>query len=125
MPSSPAFRDRALGLLLPFGPVTARAMFGGYGLYLDGLMFALIAHDVLYFKVDDGNRADYVAAGAGPFTYAGKHRPVEMSYYRVPDGVLADPMTLADWAGKSHRAAARAKAKKPPRKARRRRAKEG
>lgn len=119
MPSTTDFRDRALGLLLAFGPVTARSMFGGYGLYLDGVMFGLIANDTLYFKVDDGNRDDYVKAGTGPFTYEGKRRPVEMSYYRIPDAVMEDPTTLASWAERAHQAAKRARAKNPPRRKRR------
>lgn len=115
MPSSTDFRDRALGLLLPFGPVSARAMFGGYGLYLDGVMFGLIAFDTLYFKVDDGNRDEYIDAGTGPFTYEGKRRPIEMSYYQVPDKVMNNPTTLAKWAERAHQAAKRARAKNPPR----------
>jgi DNA transformation protein len=118
MPSTAEFRDRALGLLLPFGPVTARSMFGGYGLYLDGLMFGLIAYDTLYFKVDDGNRDDYIKAGTGPFTYEGKRRPVEMSYYQIPEAVTEDPTTLATWAEAAHQAAKRARAKNPPRRKR-------
>jgi len=30
-----------------FGPITARKMFGGYGIYHNGLMFALVADDTL------------------------------------------------------------------------------
>ena len=115
MPSSTDFRDRALGLLLPFGPVTARSMFGGYGLYLDGIMFGLIAYDTLYFKVDDGNRDDYVKAGTGPFTYEGKRRPVQMSYFQIPAAVLDDPVALAKWAELAHQAAKRSRAKNPKR----------
>ena len=117
MASSPGFRDRMLGALLPFGPVRARAMFGGYGLYLDGVMFALIAYDTLYFKVDDGNRGDFLAAGMRPFTYQGKRRPVEMSYYAVPPRLFDDPGALAGWADGAHRAAQRAR-RTPPRRRR-------
>jgi DNA transformation protein len=118
MPSSTAFRDQVLGRLLPFGPVNARAMFGGYGLYLDGLMFGLIAYDTLYFKVDDGNRDDYIEAGTNPFTYEGKRRPVKMSYYQIPEAVMTDPGDLAIWAERAHQAAKRSKAKSPPRRKR-------
>ena len=115
MPSSTDFRDRALGLLLSFGPVTARAMFGGYGLYLDGLMFGLIANDTLYFKVDDGNLDEYIKAGTGPFTYEGKRRPVEMSYYQIPEALMNNPTTLAKWAERAHQAAKRSRLKNPQR----------
>ena len=106
MPSSTDFCDRALGLLLSFGPVTARAMFG------------LIAHDTLYFKIDDGNHDDYIKAGAGPFTYEGKRRPVEMSYYQVPEAFMDNPTSLAKWVERAHQAAKRSRAKNPPRRKR-------
>jgi DNA transformation protein len=118
MPSTIAFRDRVLSRLLPFGPVQARAMFSGYGLYLDGVMFALIARDVLYFKADDGNRDDFKQAGTEPFSYQGRSRPVELSYWQVPDEVFVDPLRLADWATKAHRAAHRARRAKPVRRRR-------
>ena len=88
MPSGSDFVDNVLDLLGGWGGVSARRMFGGYGLYRQGMMFALIAEDVLYFKVDDQNRAEFKAAGMGPFTYEGKSRPVEMSYYEVAAGVV-------------------------------------
>lgn len=119
MPSTKAFRDRMLGRMLPLGPVEARSMFGGFGLYLDGLMFALIAFDRLYFKIDDGNRQDFVDAGAEAFSYHGKTRRIEMSYYELPDTVLDDPAELIDWAGRAQGAARRAKAKAPPRRRKR------
>jgi len=119
MPSTKAFRDRMLGRLLPAGPVEARSMFGGFGLYLDGLMFALIAYDRLYFKADDGNRQDFIAAGTAPFSYQGKNRPIELSFYEVPAAVLDDPVTLSGWVARAQEAARRAQAKKPPRRRKR------
>ena len=116
MPSSTEFRDRALGALLVFGPVESRAMFGGHGFYMDGVMFGLIAYDTLYLKVDDGNRQDFIDAGMKPFTYEGKRRPVEMSYYQIPPEVFDDPGALADWAERSLAAAKRAKRKSRSRK---------
>jgi DNA transformation protein len=116
MPSSPQFRDRMLGILLAFGPVVARPMFGGYGLYMDGLMFGLIANDRLYFKADDGNRQDFEQAGMQPFSYPGKSRPINLSYWEVPPDVMADPLTLADWAGAAREAALRSRKTTKPRK---------
>ena len=79
MASDSDFVDNVLDLLGAWGGVAARKMFGGYGLYRQGLMFALVADDVLYFKVDDQNRAEFTAAGMGPFVYEGKSKPVSMS----------------------------------------------
>jgi DNA transformation protein len=108
----PPFCDRVVTHLNQVGAVTARAMFGGYGLYLEGVMFALIAYDTLYFKVDDSNREDFIAAEMAPFTYEGKHKPITMSYYQLPDTVLEDTPTLAIWVERAQAAARRAKTKK-------------
>ena len=71
--------------LRPLGPVGARRMFGGHGIFLDGLMFGLIADGQLYLKVDDGNRAAYEAEGLQPFTYTGSRgRMIELSYREAP-----------------------------------------
>ncbi len=119
MASDKEFADEVAGRLLLVGPVAARRMFGGFGVFLDGVMFGLIGFNELHFKVDDGNRADYEAAGMQPFTYQGRDRPVRMSYWRVPDAVFDDPETLAAWAGKALDAARRAKSARGPRKPRR------
>lgn len=109
MTMSPDFRDYLLDQLAPLGPVQAKRMFGGGGLYLDGAMFGLIADDVLYLKADDANRADFEDAGMAPFTYTNKARkkPVQMSYYETPGDVLEDPEALSAWAGRAWEAARR------------------
>jgi len=82
------------------GEVVARKMFGGVGLYLEGLTFALIADDVLYFKVDDTNRSDYEAEGMGQFQPF-KDKKTTMPYYEVPIEVLEKRDLLKDWADKA------------------------
>src|SRR5688572_6560166 len=47
--------------------VTSRAMFGGVGLYADGLFFGLLADDRMYLKVDDTNRGDFEQVGMSAF----------------------------------------------------------
>ena len=82
------------------GPVQSKRMFGGVGLYLHGVFFALIADDVLYFKVDDSNRADYEAVGMGPFRpFANK--PSVMQYYEVPAEAVENTDLLLEWAQKA------------------------
>jgi DNA transformation protein len=98
MAASPGFRDHVLELLAALGPVTARAMFGGYGLYLDGRMFALISDDTLYLKADDRNRAAFEAAGTGAFRPRVGGRRMTMPYYETPPEILEDGDALADWA---------------------------
>jgi len=92
------------------GPVRARKMFGGAGLYFDDLFFALVADDVLYFKVDDSNRPDYEAAGMNPFKPFPDKSNV-MQYYEVPIEALENRETLRDWAQKAIDVARRKKDK--------------
>jgi DNA transformation protein len=98
-----------LELLEPLGGVGLRRMFGGAGLFRDGLMFALIADERLYLKVGDGNRADFAAAGCGPFVYrAASGKRAIMSYHEAPDFLLDDQDALLDWARKAIDEAVRA-----------------
>ena len=112
MPSDKSVCDYFTARLTPMGPVTGRSMFGGFGIFMDGLMFGLIAYDEIYFKVDDDNRSDYDAAGSRPFTYEGKSKPVEMSYWKIPEPVAEDDANLIAWAESAYNAARRAKKKK-------------
>lgn len=116
MASDPAFSEDVSFRLTPMGPVTARRMFGGHGIFLDGLMFGLVAGNAFYLKTDDGNRAAYEDAGARPFSYVRRARPVELSYWCVPDDVFADPARLLDWADAAYAAARRARDRRPRRK---------
>ena len=86
-----------LDQLETLGEVTPRAMFGGVGLYYRGVFFGIMALDVLYLKVDDTNRPDYIAAGMGPFKPY-PHRSGTMQYYAVPLSVLESAPELAEWA---------------------------
>jgi DNA transformation protein len=98
--------------LRDLGPVRARRMFGGHGIFMNGLMFGLIADDQLYLKVDDGNRAAFEAEGLQPFTYNGKGKPVAMSYREAPSEGFDDPEILCEWAREAYAAALRAEAGK-------------
>jgi DNA transformation protein len=87
-------------------------MFGGAGIFRDGVMFALIVDDTLYFKADDSNRRDFEAEGLAPFSYETKNgRNTIMSYWRCPDRLFDDPDEMAAWAGKALAAARKAAAK--------------
>jgi DNA transformation protein len=109
-----SFASRVVGLLMPLGPVEARAMFGGWGVYLEDVMFALVAYDRLFIKVDEETRERFAYAGSKPFTYQGKSRPVEMSYWEAPHGCLKSAETLLPWAELGLAAARRGQAKKKP-----------
>ena len=96
MAVTPGYREFVLEQLGRVGPVTHRAMFGGVGIYSEGLFFGLMDDDRLYFKVDDSNRPRFKELGMGPFTpYGEGSRP--MSYYEVPADVLEDTTNLTVW----------------------------
>ena len=98
--------------LRPLGHVTVRRMFGGAGVYCDGLMFGLVSDDTLYFRVDDGNRGAFEAEGQQPFTYDGKGRTIVLPYWRVPERLFDEPEEMIDWARAASAAARRVAAKK-------------
>lgn len=111
MPNSPDFIAWVIELAQPGASVSARAMFGGHGLYAEGRIFAIVVDDTLYLKADDGNRAEFTAQGLEPFVYATKTgERTAMSYFRAPDEALESFATIAPWLrsalGASLRAAA-------------------
>jgi len=110
MAVSVSFRTYLLEQLGQIRPVTTRPMFGGLTFFAEGRAFALVAHETLYFKVDDSNRPDFVAAGKGPFLpFGDSDKP--MQYYELPEEVLEDPDELAVWMTRAIAVAARAKGK--------------
>lgn len=118
MSSRHEFLVYVLEQLAAMPAITARRMFGGVGLYSDGLFFALIGDDTLYFKVDDGNRADYESRGMRPFVPFDEKPTLVMSYYQVPPDVLEDPEQLCAWARRAVQVALAARATVAPRDAR-------
>ena len=113
MAVSVSFRTYLLEQLGQVRPVTCRPMFGGLCFFAEGRAFALVAGDTLYFKVDDSNRPDFVAAGRGPFLPFGD--PLKpMQYYQLPEEVLEDPDLLAVWMAKAIAVAMKAKPKPKP-----------
>ena len=95
------------------GDVVAKRMFGAMGLYSQQLFFALIDNDVLYFKVDDSNRAEFSARGCTPLCYSGKTGETTMSYFTVPVEVMEDAEELVTWARRSVQIAKIRSAAKP------------
>ena len=113
------FVEHVVETMRGFGAVEARPMFGGWGLYHEGLFFALIAEDTLYLKTDDANRADFEALGLEPFVYPMKDgQSIVMTYRRAPEDALESPEVMAEWARRGYAAALRAAARKRPSKPR-------
>ncbi len=96
------------------GRVTERRMFGGVGLYLDGLFFALIDDDTLYFKTDDSNRVRYEKADSRPFCPDPREPGKTMAYWQVPAEVLENADDLAAWAHEAAAVARKAQSRSKP-----------
>ncbi len=110
MAVSESYRAFVLEQLGRVTPVTAKSMFGGIGIYAEGLFFALIAEDRLYFKVDEKTRPEFERMGMEPFRPYGEEHA--MGYYEVPADVVEDPRELADWMRRAIAVASKAKRKK-------------
>ena len=109
---SDEFIDYVLELFGPFGTVGARRMFGGHGVYLDGLMLALVSEDALYLKADEMNRIEFEQAGCKIFSYARKGRRATLGFFRPPEDAMESPELMLPWARTAYAAALRANAKK-------------
>jgi|TARA_B110000914_G_C15387330_1_gene410712 DNA transformation protein len=99
-------------LLQLIGPVESKSMFGGFGMFLEGLMFGLVAGNELYLKVDTQNLQDYEDLGLQAFSFEKNGRQFKMSYYQAPEEAMEDAELLSDWASNAYGAAMRAAAKK-------------
>lgn len=115
----------ACDLLSGMGPVSARRMFGGAGLYAGPVMFGLIDDGRIYLKTDAALQDDLKAAGALSWIYT-EHKgpkagiPQETSYWSLPDSALDDPDEAADWGRRALAAAEAIKAAALKRRSRRR-----
>jgi DNA transformation protein and related proteins len=108
------FSTHLLDLLAPLGPVMARRMFGGVGLFYNGTMFGLVAGDELYLKVGETNQPAFEAAGESPFSYGTKNGIHTLqSYWRCPPDVLDDRETFQTWAREAIASAVAAARTKP------------
>jgi DNA transformation protein and related proteins len=107
-PAQQALLDHVLDLMRGLPKVTPRRMFGGVGLFHEGLMFALIASDELYLKVDAQTEPDFVAKSLKPFTVErADGRQVPLSYHQAPQEALEEPEQMQIWAGLAMAAAQR------------------
>jgi DNA transformation protein len=117
MANTPAFVTHALDLLAGLGPVSARHMFGGHGIYYRGVMFALLDDDELYLKADELARPRFEAAGCRQWTYPGPKGPMPIGYWRPPDEAHEEAEAMLPWALIAVEAARRKAASKAARKA--------
>ena len=93
-----ALIEHLMDVLRPLGGVASRRMFGGAGLFRDGVMFALVSDEVLYLKADATTIPAFEVEDLGPFTYGTKNGDrVLTSYWRAPERLLDDDEDMRDW----------------------------
>ena len=106
-------RDDLADLFEPFGPVTIRRMFSGFGISAGGVNFALVIRDTIYLRADAATIAKFEAESSQPFSYTTRLRTVTVaSYWRMPDRLLDEPDELVEWSRAALAAAERAALKK-------------
>lgn len=86
----PILKD-SMKLFEPLGRIKSRSMFGGYGIFVDDTMFALIANDKLHIRADDKAIQDFRKCGYEPYVYTKKGLPVVTKYFALPEDWGKDP----------------------------------
>ncbi len=118
----PVDPDFIVELFAPFGSVTVRRLFGGAGLFAEGLMFGLVFDGAIFLKVDDASIPDFEREGSVPFVYTRAKSPGRvgrhsLSYWRLPERLYDDPEELVSWARRAF-AIARERKERPRKRAR-------
>ena len=105
------FVDNLEEVFTLLGPISSKRMFGGYGIYHDGLMFGLVADDVLYLKADKKSENLFIDLGLSPFEYEKNGKKMKMSYFLAPEEIYDDPETAREWGVRAFEAALRSRKK--------------
>jgi DNA transformation protein len=113
MVASDSFAEFLREELAPLGRIALRRMFGKTGVFCDGLMFAMVSDNTLYFRVDEHNRAAFAeAASFPPLNYAKRGSLIDLAFWRAPERLFDDPDELVAWAGIALAAAGRVAARR-------------
>ena len=123
MVASESFAEFLREQLAPLGGITMRRMFGKTGVFCDGVMFAVVADNTLYLRVDDENKETFKEAEAyPPLNYAKGGGTIDLSFWRIPERLFDEPEEFVAWArvalAAAHRVAAIRERTAPKRKAR-------
>src|SRR5215471_8511399 len=99
MTASESFAEFLRDQLAPVGRVTMRRMFGKTGVFCNGVMLGMVRDNMLYFRVDDGNRVAFKEAEASPpLNYEKQGESIDLSFWRAPERLLDDPDEFVVWA---------------------------
>jgi DNA transformation protein len=110
------FLDYVLEQLAGLSALRSNRMFGGIGLYSEGLFFGLIDDDTVFFKTGDLNIAAYQARNMPRFMPFPDRPQAVLGYHQVPADVIEDSEMLVDWARQSVAVARSAQARKAAKK---------
>jgi DNA transformation protein len=113
MVASDSFAEFLREQLAPLGQITMRRMFGKTGVFCDGVMLGMVRDNILYFRVDDDNRAIFKEAESfPPLNYEKKGGTIDLSFWRAPERLFDEPDELVTWARAALAAAQRVAAKR-------------
>jgi DNA transformation protein len=116
----PEFTSHCLDLLASVGPVVAKRMFGGWGISVDGITFAIIADlgngERLWLKTDDSSLPHFAAEHCPRFVYQAKGRDTSMHYHAAPEAAMESPALMRDWALMAWQTALRVQTRPNPKK---------
>ena len=99
MVATDSFAEFLREQLAPLGHLTMRRMFGKTGVFCDGLMFGMVTDNMLYLRVDDGNRAEFKEAeDCPPLSYEKQGSTIDLSFWRAPERLFDEPDELVAWA---------------------------
>lgn len=109
--------DFAVSQFAELGHITVKKMFGGAGLYADGMIFALLDDGEIYIKVDAVNQPEFEAIGSQIFTYAvDETGPKTLNYWLLDSDRLAEKAECLKYGQLGIEASLRAAEKKRPKK---------
>ena len=92
------FAQFCLEMMALLAPVSAKKMFGGYGIYKNSVMFALIVNDVLYLKTNLNTKSLFIEKQLEPFTYQKQGKTQTIAYYQCPEEAFDDETIMLSWA---------------------------
>ena len=117
MAVSPGFRAFLDEQFAPLPGVTIRNMFGGLGVFRDGIMFAMSVEDTLYLKCEGDRTTEFAAEGSARVVFRSQTgKDVPMPYWRAPERLFDEPEEFRMWAERAFADAWRAKVEKPAKK---------
>ena len=111
MPAKDKFVEFCIERCGLLGSIDSKYMFGGWCLYCDGAVFALVADGALFLKGDEKIIPEFTVHGLEAFRPF-RDKPDTMKYFQAPLEIFEDDDALRRWVGGSVAAGQRAKAKK-------------